>query len=111
MIAAGLLLFGAFSLALGRPTLHGDSWHVLNRRADVPNGFKYVAKADPNSMLDLRIALVQSNPSGLEAALYDVSTPGSKNYRKYLTKAEVRSAASGSPPAAKIDTDPVSDSD
>ncbi|KAI0780145.1 subtilisin-like protein [Fomes fomentarius] len=89
MIVAGLLLFGAFSLALGRPTLHDDSWHVLDRRADVPNGFRYVAKADPNSMLDLRIALVQSNPTGLEAALYDVSTPGSKNYRKYLTKAEV----------------------
>ncbi|TBU22963.1 subtilisin-like protein [Dichomitus squalens] len=88
MIAAGLLLFSLFSsLALGRPTAH-DVFHVHERRSDVPNGFKYVGKAAPNATLDLRIALVQSDPAGLEAALYDVSTPGSKNYRKHLTKAQ-----------------------
>ncbi len=89
MVAAGLLLFGLFSLSLGRPTAH-DPLHVHERRTDVPNGFKYVGKADPSAVLDLRIALVQGNPSGLAAALYDVSNPGSANYRKHLNKAEVR---------------------
>ena len=90
MIAAGLLLFGLFSsVALGRPTAH-DVLHVHERRTEVPSGFKYVGTADPNAMLDLRIALVQSDPAGLQAALYDVSTPGSENYRKHLTKAQVR---------------------
>ena len=92
MIAAGLFFFGVLtSQALGRPTaLARDAFHVHERRTDVPVGFKYVGHAAPDAMLDLRIALVQSDPKGLEAALYDVSTPGSANYRKHLTKAQVR---------------------
>ncbi len=88
MVAAGLLFFASCSLTLGRPTAR-DELHVHERRSDVPNGFKYLGKADPDALLSLRIAVVPSNPAGLEAALYDVSTPGSKNYRKHLTKAEV----------------------
>lgn len=90
MLAAGLLLFGLLSCALGRPTAH-DTLHVHERRAEVPEGFTYVGKAEPSAMLDLRIALVQGDSSGLEAALYDVSNPDSANYRKHLSKAEVRS--------------------
>lgn len=91
MVAAGLLFFGLFTLALGRPTAH-DPLHVHERRTEVPSGFKYVGKADPGAMLDLRIALVQADPAGLQAALYDVSNPDSANYRKHLSKAEVRHA-------------------
>ena len=91
MVAAGLLFFGLFTLALGRPTAH-DPLHVHERRTEVPSGFQYVGKADPGAMLDLRIALVQGNPAGLQAALYDVSNPDSANYRKHLSKAEVRHA-------------------
>ncbi|KAL6302070.1 peptidase S8/S53 domain-containing protein [Sparassis latifolia] len=39
-----------------------------------------------DTVLDLRLALMQSIPTDLEQALYDVSTPPSANYRKYLTK-------------------------
>lgn len=39
--------------------------------------------------MTLRIALVQSNSTGLEKALYDVSNPASENYGHHLTKAEV----------------------
>ncbi|TFY67250.1 hypothetical protein EVJ58_g1740 [Rhodofomes roseus] len=39
-------------------------------------------------MIKLRVALVQSNPAGLEDALYDVSTPSSDNYGQYLTREE-----------------------
>ncbi|GBE83676.1 Tripeptidyl-peptidase sed3 [Sparassis crispa] len=58
------------------------------KRDGVPTGFALVGPAPPATVLDLRLALVQSNPAGLEQALYDVSTPSSVNYRKYLTKEE-----------------------
>lgn len=90
MVAAGLLFFALFSVALGRPTAR-DELHVHERRSDVPSGFKYLGKADPNALLSLRLAVAQGDPAGLEAALYDVSTPGSKNYRQHLSKAEVSS--------------------
>ncbi|KAI9068395.1 subtilisin-like protein [Trametes sanguinea] len=70
---------------------------VHERRSDVPNGFTYIGKADDNAVLNLRIALVQSDPVGLEAALYDVSTPGSSNYRKHLSKAQVEAFATPKP--------------
>ena len=100
MIAAGLLFLSVLYLqALGRPTVFTsthdndhvhDTLRVHERRAEVPQGFAYVAKAAPDAMLDLRLALVQGDPKGLEAALYDVSTPGNANYRKHLSKAQVR---------------------
>ncbi|OSD01273.1 family S53 protease-like protein [Trametes coccinea BRFM310] len=81
----GLLFFAFLSAALARPTTYDDQPRMLvhERRSDVPNGFTYLGKADDNVVLNLRIALAQSDPVGLEAALYDVSTPGSKNYRKH----------------------------
>ena len=90
MVAAGLLVFTSLlSLALGRPTAQSDN-HVLHRRATAPQGFTYRQKAAQESMLNLRIALVQNNATGLESALYDVSNPLSENYGHHLTKAEVR---------------------
>jgi hypothetical protein len=44
-------------------------------------------------MLNLKIALTQSDLSGLEKALYDVSTPSSPNYGKHLSKEEVSDAS------------------
>ena len=90
MVAAGLLFFTFFAVALARPTTTDLDFHVHERRADVPKGFAYRGRASPNTTLDLRIALVQSNRTGLETALYDVSTPGSSNYRKHLSKSQVR---------------------
>lgn len=40
-------------------------------------------------MLELRIALKQNNMDGLIDKLYDVSTPSSANWRKFLSKDEV----------------------
>ncbi|KAI1785378.1 subtilisin-like protein [Ganoderma leucocontextum] len=102
MVAAGLLFCGFFSsLALGRSTAH-DTLHVHERCTDVPSRFNYVGKADPSAVLDLRIALVQSDPVGLEAALYDVSTPGSKNYRQHLTKAQVNAFVAPKPGSVQV---------
>ncbi|KAI0644613.1 family S53 protease-like protein [Trametes meyenii] len=103
MVAAGLLFFASLSLALARPT-GIDELHVHERRSNVPYGFRYIGKADPNATLNLRIALAQSNPAGLEAALYDVSTPGSKNYRQHLSKAEVQALVTPKPESVKAVT-------
>lgn len=91
MVAAGLLVLSLFSsLALGRPTAQSGDVHVLHRRAEVPKGFTYRQKASKEATVNLRIALVASNATGLETALYDVSNPASENYGHHLTKAEVR---------------------
>ncbi len=91
MVAAGLLVLSLFSsLALGRPTAQSGDVHVLHRRAEVPKGFTYRQKASQEATVNLRIALVASNATGLETALYDVSNPASENYGHHLTKAEVR---------------------
>ncbi|KAH9894972.1 subtilisin-like protein [Cubamyces lactineus] len=87
-LAAGLYFFVLSAAVLARPTALGR-FLVHERRSTLPEGFKYVGKANHDATLELRIALVQSDPAGLEAALYDVSTPGSKNYRKHLSKAQV----------------------
>ncbi|KAH9940543.1 subtilisin-like protein [Epithele typhae] len=89
MFAAGLLLLGVLSFsALGRPTAHAhDHYDTLH--------------AAPDAMLDLRIALVQGDPKGLETALYDVSTPGGESYGKHLTKAQVEAFVAPKPQSVK----------
>ncbi|TFK88151.1 subtilisin-like protein [Polyporus arcularius HHB13444] len=90
MVAAGLLVLSLFSLALGRPTSDScDDLHVLRSRSAAPRGFTWKQKATAETMLNLRIALVQNNATGVESALYDVSNPASENYGHHLTKAEV----------------------
>ncbi|TDL17434.1 family S53 protease-like protein [Rickenella mellea] len=58
-------------------------------RQGVPSGFVAKGPAAPDTQLSLRIALVQSDTAGLEAALLDVSTPSSANYGNHLSKEEV----------------------
>lgn len=41
-------------------------------------------------MLNLRLALKQSNVTGLQQTLMAVSTPGNAQYRQFLSKSEVR---------------------
>ncbi|KAH9940472.1 family S53 protease-like protein [Epithele typhae] len=87
MVAAGLLVLSLVAFAQGAPT--PDVMRVHERRAAPPNGFvKTTPGADADSaVVSLRIAL-KSDPAPLHKALLDVSTPGSANYRKFLTKAE-----------------------
>lgn len=58
-------------------------------RKGIPAGFSLHGAASPDTVLNLGMALVQSNFAGLEERLYDVSTPSSANYGKHLSKAEV----------------------
>ncbi|KAF9813130.1 hypothetical protein IEO21_05741 [Rhodonia placenta] len=54
-----------------------------------PSGYTLTGAASPDTVLSLRVALVQNNIDGLIEALYDVSTPSSSNYGKWLSKSDV----------------------
>ncbi|KAH9913287.1 subtilisin-like protein [Fomitopsis serialis] len=62
---------------------------VHESRASAPGGYTLTGPAPPDTILSLRLALVQSDPAGLVDALYDVSTPNSTNYGNHLSKAAV----------------------
>lgn len=59
-------------------------------RIGAPDGFVQTGPAPDEQMLNLRIALVNSDMAGLEDKLYAVSTPGSDLYGQHLSKEEVR---------------------
>jgi tripeptidyl-peptidase-1 len=88
-----VLAFGVFALStlLVSATDGSIAGHLIihESRVTIPNGFKLSKAAAPSSILDLKIALVQRDPDGLEQALYDVSTPGRPTYRNYLSKTAV----------------------
>lgn len=88
MVAANILAFSLFAMAMANP-MQRRAMKVHEVRPEVPAGFVKVATASPSTTLRMRIALAQSNPSGLTDALMDVSTPDSANYGQHLTKEEV----------------------
>lgn len=87
MLRLSILVLFLSSLIWGKPL--ASTMKVLGRREAPPAGFTLTEPASPDTILKLRIALAQSNPTGLEDALYDVSTPSSSNYGQFLTKEEV----------------------
>ncbi|KAJ7025641.1 family S53 protease [Mycena alexandri] len=63
---------------------------ILHEKRDaIPAGFFLSRSAPSETMLDLRMALKQSDTAGLERALHAVSTPGNPAYGKHLTSEEV----------------------
>ena len=83
------LLFSAFVAAVSAAPAFRDL--VLHEsRQGVPDGFIQTGAAPADQMLNLRLALVNSDMAGLESALYAVSTPDSAQYGQHLTKEEVR---------------------
>ncbi|KAA1471816.1 family S53 protease [Dentipellis sp. KUC8613] len=70
---------------------------VHERREDLPSGFVPDGPAPADQVLNLRISLVQNNPSGLEDALYAASTPGSGQYGQNLSKDQVNAFVAPSP--------------
>ncbi|KAI0644653.1 family S53 protease [Trametes meyenii] len=87
IIPAVFVLCGMIGWACATPTAR--SMQVHESREAVPHGFVSSGSAPPETLLDLRIALVQSDIPGLHKALYDVSMPDSPLYGKHLTKEEV----------------------
>lgn len=89
MFRAGLLVALAYASAVLARTLR-----VHERRTSLPSGFVQEGPAAPEDVLELRFALTNTDISGLEAALMDAATPGSANFRQWLSKEQVRRASS-----------------
>jgi tripeptidyl-peptidase-1 len=59
------------------------------KRTAVPSGFVRQGAAPANSMITLRVALTPSNVAGLEEKLKSIATPGSSDFRQWLSMEEV----------------------
>ncbi|KAJ7112475.1 family S53 protease-like protein [Mycena epipterygia] len=64
---------------------------VHESRAGVPAGFTRQGAAPANDMLTLRVALASNNVAGLEEKMMSLSTPGSSEFRQWLSMEEVKS--------------------
>ncbi|THU80130.1 family S53 protease [Dendrothele bispora CBS 962.96] len=62
----------------------------------LPITFASAGKPDANTNLNLRIALTQQDMTGLEKALFDVSTPSSALYGQHLSLDQVKAFAAPS---------------
>ena len=75
------------ALALGNPLTRRAM--TVHETQVLPEGFSSRGAASPDTMLNLRLALAQTNPDGLVQSLMDVSTPGNALYGQHLTKEQV----------------------
>ena len=55
----------------------------------VPHGYTQLAAAPADHTLTLRIGLTANDLPGLQKSFEEISTPGSAQYRKHLSKEEV----------------------
>ncbi|KAJ6482730.1 subtilisin-like protein [Mycena sanguinolenta] len=63
---------------------------LVHERATVPRGFVSQGVALPDKMLTLRIALTSNDILGLEAKATSLSSPGSPEFRQWLSQDEVK---------------------
>lgn len=63
---------------------------VHDRRSSAPEGFVRSRAAETSLNMRMRIALRQSNITGLHDELIEISTPASARYGQHLTKEQVR---------------------
>jgi tripeptidyl-peptidase-1 len=85
-------LASARSILWNRHVSERRGWHVHERRDDAPTGFTYTGPAQPDQVIQFRIALTQNNPNGLIQALYNVSDPDHPQYGQHLSEDEVCSS-------------------
>ncbi|KAJ6619107.1 Pro-kumamolisin, activation domain-containing protein [Mycena sp. CBHHK59/15] len=78
------------ALSAGRLVVHGS-------RAIAPPGFVSGGAAFAGDMLTLRVALASNNIAGLQDRLMTLSTPGSSEFRQWLSMDEVKSFVQPSP--------------
>ena len=83
-------LFSFVAYAFAKPIAR--SLRVHESITNLPSGFAPKGPAPPETTLNLRLALVQSNVSGLIDTLMDISDPTSVRYGQHLTKNEARIA-------------------
>ncbi|KAJ6573391.1 family S53 protease-like protein [Mycena vulgaris] len=99
MIIANFLniLSVAAAVVAGRMVVH-------ERRPAAPAGFSSQGLAPATEMITLRVGLTSNNVAGLEAKLTSISTPGSSDFRQWLSMDETL----GSKPANGPDTPTLS---
>lgn len=59
---------------------------VHEKLAAMPQGWEHAGSPDQDEMMVLQVALQQQNLDKLESMIYQVSTPGSATYGKYLDR-------------------------
>ncbi|KAJ7767728.1 subtilisin-like protein, partial [Mycena metata] len=72
------------AVSAGNLVLHGS-------RSAPPAGFTSQGFAAPSDMLTLRVALVPNNIAGLQNKVMSVSSPGSSDFRQWLSMEDVKS--------------------
>ncbi|KAF7359305.1 Family S53 protease-like protein [Mycena sanguinolenta] len=60
-------------------------------RTGPPTGFVSLGAAPDDQLLTLRVALASNDVTGLESKLNSLSTPGSSNFREWLSNDEIKS--------------------
>ncbi|KAJ7636584.1 subtilisin-like protein [Roridomyces roridus] len=84
MVLLGLFVAALCTTGLGRTV-------VRERRATAILGFVNHGPAHPTQMLTLRLGLAPNDAAGLDAKLASISTPGSPEFRQWLSREEVKS--------------------
>jgi tripeptidyl-peptidase I len=66
--------------------VHASATLVFHEgRAEPPSGFVSTGPAPADQSITLRVALTSNNIAGLENKLNSISTPGSKEFRQWLS--------------------------
>ncbi|CCL99220.1 uncharacterized protein FIBRA_01235 [Fibroporia radiculosa] len=92
MLPTSLVFAAVSGLVLGSP--FSRSLQVHESRSSIPSGYSLSGPAPANSVLKLRIALVQNDLDGLVNVLQEVSDPTNANYGNHLSKSEVETYVS-----------------
>ncbi|KAJ7220945.1 subtilisin-like protein [Mycena rebaudengoi] len=80
-----------FSLLVIVASVPANSLALHERRSTPPSGFVTQGPVSTSTPLTLRFALAANDIAGLQNKLLSISTPGSPNFRKWLSKDEVKS--------------------
>ncbi|KAJ3553439.1 hypothetical protein NM688_g3616 [Phlebia brevispora] len=89
MVHSILFIASLLVVACAKPQERRAEMTLHEYITKVPAGFVDNGPANPDSILDLRIALVQNNKDGLIEALHNISTPGHPLYGQHLSVEEV----------------------
>ena len=87
MISIGFVFTSLLALAAANPVARNMVVH--ESRDAIPRGFVAKGEAHPDTKINLRIALKQTDMATLEERLYAVSDPKSPEYGQHLTKEQV----------------------
>jgi hypothetical protein len=91
-------------IAVGRPVL-ADGEVAIGAAVTTPPDAAAAAAADPDSLVDFTVVLTPRDQSALDAFVASVTTPGSPQYRDFLSPGEFASRFGATPQAVATVTD------